>query len=233
MRTRFAGLHPGQTKNGQDRKINAGAGLQAIRWLGCRNRPTSLCARSDAADTVLRNSLHACACARLPDDERELLLAAIVPAKPLPKERARVGTYAALLVLAAKKKARPTEGDLFDAACSMNRFGEPLLDQIAVGWTFYGVRDAIAVTQEAVMAAVMGEIMASPDGGLAGVAREQVVGGLIERVEEHDSALRDLGLLSAAESVGDMLGRCVIKIRSVCKGPAARQGKECDERLLR
>ena len=65
VRTRFAGLHPGQTKNGQDRKLNAGAGLQPIRGLGCRNRPTSLCARSDAADTVLRNSLHACACARL------------------------------------------------------------------------------------------------------------------------------------------------------------------------
>ncbi|MGB9577812.1 MAG: hypothetical protein ACPL3S_00930 [Halothiobacillaceae bacterium] len=138
---------------------------------------------------------------QIPDDERELLLAAIVPAKPLPKERARVGTYAALLALAAKKKARPTEGDLFDAACSMNRFDEPLLDQIAVGWTFYSVRDAIAVTQEAVLAAVMGEIMASTEGGLAGVAREQVVRALMERVEEHDAALRDLGLLSAAESV--------------------------------
>ena len=141
---------------------------------------------------------------QIPDDERELLLAAIVPAKPLPKERARVGTYAALLSLAAKKKARPTEGDLFDTACSMNRFGEPLLDQVAVGWTFYGVRDAIAVTQEAVMAAVMDEIMASPEGGLAGVAREQVVGALMERVEEHDTALRDLGLLSAAESVASL-----------------------------
>ena len=64
VRTRFAGLHPGQTKNGQDRKLNAGAGLQPIRWLGCRNRPTSLCAPSDAADTFLRNSPHACACAR-------------------------------------------------------------------------------------------------------------------------------------------------------------------------
>ena len=64
MRTWFAGLHPGQTKNGQDRKLNAGAGLQPIRWLGCRNRPTSLCAPSDAADTFLRNSPHACACAR-------------------------------------------------------------------------------------------------------------------------------------------------------------------------
>jgi hypothetical protein len=106
--------------------------------------------------------------------------------------------------LAAKKKARPTEGDLFDAACSMNSFDEPLLDNVAVGWTFYGVRDAIAVTQEAVMAAVMDEIMASPDGGLAGVAREQIVGALTERVEEHDSAMRDLGLLSAAESVASL-----------------------------
>lgn len=141
---------------------------------------------------------------QIPDDERELLLAAIVPTKPLPKERARVSTYAALLALAAKKKARPTEGDLFDAACSMNSFDEPLLDNVAVGWTFYGVRDAIAVTQEAVMAAVMDEIMASPDGGLAGVAREQIVGALTERVEEHDSAMRDLGLLSAAESVASL-----------------------------
>lgn len=150
---------------------------------------------------------------QIPDDERELLLAAIVPAKPLPKERARIGTYAALLALAARMKARPTESDLFDSACSMNRFGEPLLDQMAVGWTFYCVRDAIAVTQEAVMAAVMDEIMASPEGGLAGVARESVVGALMERVEEHDIALRDLGLLGAAESVASLsfreLQRCI------------------------
>ena len=65
VRTGFAGLHPGQTKNGQDRKLNAGAGLQPARWLGCRNRPTSLCARSDASDTAPRNYLYACACACL------------------------------------------------------------------------------------------------------------------------------------------------------------------------
>lgn len=49
---RFA---PQPRENGQDRKLNAGAGLQPIRWLGCRNRPTSLCARSDASDTSCRN----------------------------------------------------------------------------------------------------------------------------------------------------------------------------------
>ena len=141
---------------------------------------------------------------QIPDDERELLLAAIVPSKPLLTERARIGTYAALLVLATKMKTRPTESDLFDTACSMSSFSEQLLDQVAAGWTSYCVRDAIAVTQEAVLAAVMDEIMASPDGGLAGVARDVVVGALMERIEEHDSALRDLGLLSAAESVASL-----------------------------
>lgn len=163
---------------------------------------------------------------QIPDDERELLLAAIVPAQPRPQERARVGTYAALLALAASKKARPTEGDLFDAACSMHRFGEPLLDQVAVGWTFYGVRDAIAVTQEAVLAAVMDEIMTNPDGGLTGVAREQIVRALMERVEEHDAALRDLGLLGAAESVVALSFRDVqrrIDAR-VCADSVSRHG---------
>ena len=42
-------------ENGQGRKLNAGAGLQPIRWLGCRNRPTSLCTPSDASDTGCRN----------------------------------------------------------------------------------------------------------------------------------------------------------------------------------
>lgn len=163
----------------------------------------SLLSKSDLADASIDDLRELGAVARIdqiPDEERELLVAAIVPAKPLTKERARIGTYAALLALASQLKARPAESDLFDAACSMARFGEPILDRVADGWTSYCVRDAIAVTQEAVMAAVMDEIMASPDGGLAGVDRDSIIAGLMERVEEHDSALRDLGLLNSGES---------------------------------
>lgn len=54
---RFA---PWLHEHGQGRKPSAGNGLQPILWLGCRNRPTSLCARSDASDTAPRNSLYAC-----------------------------------------------------------------------------------------------------------------------------------------------------------------------------
>ncbi len=141
---------------------------------------------------------------RIPDDERTQLLAAIIPSQPLPHERNRIGTYASLLALASKLKTRPSESDLLNSACSMGRFGEPLLDQIADGWTTYCVRDSIAVTQEAVLATIMDEIQAAPDGGLAGVEQSRIIGALLERVEEHSTALRDLELLNDGESVSDL-----------------------------
>lgn len=146
---------------------------------------------------------------RIPDDERELLLAAIMPAEPRPTERNRIRTYAALLALASQQKSVPSEGKFFDLACSPGRFGEPLVDQVADGWATYCVRDAIAVTQEGVLAAVMGEVLGQPDGGLFGVERNVVIEALMERVEEHDSALRDLRLLSSGESVADLTFRAL------------------------
>ena len=146
---------------------------------------------------------------RIPDDERELLLAAIMPAVPRPTERNRIRTYAALLLLASQQKSAPSEGKFFDVACSPGRFGEPLVDQVADGWATYCVRDAIAVTQEGVLAAVMGEVLGQPDGGLSGVDRNVVIEALMERVEEHDSALRDLSLLSSGESVADLTFRAL------------------------
>lgn len=141
---------------------------------------------------------------KIPDDERGALLACIVPTNPRGQERERIATYMALLTLAEKQKARPSEQDLFEAACSKRRFGEAPLDQVADGWTMYCVRDAIAVTQESVLSAVMTEITMSPDKGLTGVEASAVIESLMERVEEHSAALRDLGVLSATESVTDL-----------------------------
>jgi hypothetical protein len=146
---------------------------------------------------------------RIPDNERELLLAAIMPAEPRPTEWNRIRTYAALLALASQQKSAPSEGEFFDVACSPGRFGEPLVDQVADGWVTYCVRDAIAVTQESVLAAVMGEVLSQPDGGLSGVDRNVVIEALMARVEEHDSALRDLSLLSFGESVADLTFRAL------------------------
>jgi hypothetical protein len=82
---------------------------------------------------------------RIPDAERETLVTALLPDAPLPQERPRMGTYAALLTLAQAKGALPTETDLFGAACSQKRFGQKALDHAADGWLTYCVRDAIAV----------------------------------------------------------------------------------------
>lgn len=141
---------------------------------------------------------------QIPDDEREDLIAAIVPARPLQRERQRIGTYAALLALAQRMKAPPTEADLFDAACSIGRFDEPTLDHVADGWMTYCVRDSIAVTQEAVLAAVMDEITTGPDSGLTGVGRVTVIASLMERVDEHADGLRALDLLDVSEGVSDL-----------------------------
>lgn len=141
---------------------------------------------------------------QIPDDERDAILAAVVPTAPRTQERPRVATYMALLTLADTLGARPSEQHVFDAACSKRRFGEPALDQAADGWLTYCVRDVIAVTQEAVLSQVMTELTASPDRGLSGMASSAVVTSLMERVEEHSDALRELGLLSAAESVSSI-----------------------------
>lgn len=160
---------------------------------------------------------------QIPDEERELLLAAIMPSSPRPTERNRIRTYAALLALAAQQKLAPSEGKFFDAACSPERFGEPLVDQVADGWVTYCVRDAIAVTQEGVLAAVMSEVLGQPDGGLSGVERRVVIEALMERIGEHDSALRDLNLLSPNESVADLTFRVLedrLRLRLMVPGTA-------------
>lgn len=140
----------------------------------------------------------------IPNDERDALLASIIPTQPRRREIARVATYVALLTLANTLEACPAERDLFDAACSKRRFGEPTLDHVANGWLKYCIRDAIAVTQEAVLSAVMTEITTKPDDGRSGIESSAVIASLMERVEEHSAALRDLGVLSTSESVTDL-----------------------------
>lgn len=144
---------------------------------------------------------------RIPDAEREALVAALLPDAPLPQERARMGSYAALLTLAKAKGALPTETDLFNAACSQKRFGQKVLDHAADGWLTYCIRDAIAVSLEATLAAVMNEIVLGPEDGRLGVESSRIIAELLARVDEHDLPLRGLKLLGNAESITDLTFR--------------------------
>lgn len=141
---------------------------------------------------------------QIPNAEQEALIAVVIPEKPLPKERNRIGTYASILTLAKQKGALPVEPDLFNAACTLKRFGEPLLDHIADGWLTYCVRDAIAVSHEAALAALMNEVALGTQTGQLGVDSSMVVGELMARIEEHNAPLRGLKLLAAGESVLDL-----------------------------
>jgi len=160
------------------------------------------------------------------DDERQALLASILPRLPRPRERVRIATYAALLSLAGALSRVPREQDLFDAACSKRRFGERLLDQAADGWVTYCVRDAIAVTQEGVLSAVMTELTGSADEGLSGAEAGTLIASLMERVEDHGIALRNLGLLGASESVAGLSFRQLRQRieEKVSAGKETRQG---------
>lgn len=140
---------------------------------------------------------------QIPPDEREALLASIIPSEPFAGELPRIATYTSLLSLAEELGAPPSETDIFDAACSKRRFGDALLDHAADGWAMYCVRDDLSVTQESVLSAVMAEVTASAEGNRSGVQAASVIEALMERVEEHSQPLRDLGIATADESVED------------------------------
>ena len=141
---------------------------------------------------------------KIPEEEREALVAAIIPTKPKPSELNRVATYTALLRLSKEKGALATESDLFKAACSHKRFGDSLLDQAADGWLTYCVRDLIAVSQEAVLGAVLSELNLGTDENRHGVEGRAIISELLSRAEEQNAPMREFGLLSSEESVKDI-----------------------------
>jgi hypothetical protein len=141
---------------------------------------------------------------KIPDEEREALVAAIIPMKPKPSELNRVATYTALLRLSKEKGALATESDLFKAACSHKRFGDSLLDQAADGWLTYCVRDLIAVSQAAVLGAVLGELNLGTNENQLGIEGRAIISELLSRAEEHNAPMREFGLLNSEESVKDI-----------------------------
>ena len=72
------------------------------------------------------------------------------------------------------------------------------------GWVEYMVRDLLAVTHEAVFEAVMRQIdIASAERGAPALAAD-VVAALLNETDEHNVMLRQLGLLSARDSIDKM-----------------------------
>jgi hypothetical protein len=136
--------------------------------------------------------------------ERELLIAAILPAEPRPDERPRLATFTALLFLAVRLRRPPNEKDLFNAALLHDEALPAELHNILDGWVRYCVRDLIAIAHEAVLREVIRVLeVLQPDYG-ASIPGNEVISDLVQRVDDHRAVFRELGLLDSDESFLDL-----------------------------
>ncbi len=133
----------------------------------------------------------------IPDAERDALLAALLPERPETTDLSRMATYAALLSLAGEMEegsGRLQEMRLFAEAVAVERTTPEILHDVLDRWALYTVRDAIAVTAEYALAAIVGTLDRLDEEGI-GVRDDLVVRRLLEESgDDQIGALRELGL---------------------------------------
>jgi hypothetical protein len=165
--------------------------------------------RRPSLDSVSRQKLEELAeslsLERIPRDERNILIDAIMPVKPVDDaERNRLANYSLLLWLTQNNEAGVGESDVFAAAREVPRGLPDCLHAILDSWLEYIIRDVLAVTHEAVFGAVLRQIdVASAARGGPALAAD-VVATLLDDADEHNGILRKCGLLRQNESVSAM-----------------------------
>jgi hypothetical protein len=160
------------------------------------------------------------------DDERRALLRAVIPENPKPDDRPRIATYGLLLALAGLDSNAPlNEEHLFDDAVRPERMSPPPLHEVLDGWLLYAVRDAIAVTAEASLEAIVRKLSELDPLG-AGIVDEFLVRHLVEdSAGEQSSTLRELGLGSGAEDLSVLTYRELVnRVREATVAIAAESG---------
>ena len=134
----------------------------------------------------------------LPTREKVILIDALFPTNPIDNaEGRRIAILALLLWLSARKHTWIDQIDLFDAARELPDAFRTALD----GWLDYQIRDVIAVTHETVMDAVMAEVDSLLARRRAPALASDVVATLLSATDEHNDALRLIGLLADGETV--------------------------------
>ena len=140
----------------------------------------------------------ACTIAELLDDERQLLIDAIMPEKPSRDAVERVRSCALLLYLSRQGSTEHsnrllTEAELMRAARLPGQTFPAVLRPSLDGWLIYQVRDCLAVVHEAALGEVVSFLNAegrSPGGLLAG----EVIGQLLADGPPFRRLWTDLGL---------------------------------------
>lgn len=134
--------------------------------------------------------------------ERDALVDAVLPAAPLDAEIPRVGTYALLLEMGQRLERAPTKAEVLRIAIAaeagLDSCYQPCLD----GWARFLVRDMLAVTHEAVLAAVTNELERRSRSGLS-LDADETITALLEREDELVQPLKALGALPTHGSSRD------------------------------
>ncbi len=149
----------------------------------------------------------------VPEVERELLIDAVIPKKPIDQaEIYRIATYSLLLQLSSKKKTKPKPSDVFmasiDPAANLPEFLQSVLD----GWLLFTVRDMLAIVHEAVLEWVVN--LLPTDKKKYTTTCTEIITQLLSHKKEINSTLKEYGLLKTNESYMDL---CYKDIVSRCK----------------
>ena len=200
-------------------------GLLLANCFGDRIRKTDFVrrlAKKPAAKTVLRSELEELgplvAVNELPSAERDIITNALIPPEPLPKEIPRLASYALMLYSAKEESAAPTEDVIFSYAHLPTRQLPDIFRKTLDGWLQYLARDLIAVTHEAVLAAVVSEAYQLSRTQKGPVKSDLVIRSLLENVALQNNALRDLGLLTEKETYVDLRFRGLVdRVNAACK----------------
>lgn len=180
-------------------------------------------AKKPRLDTVLRSDLEEIAkdvsLAAIPRGERDILIDVLLPIQPIDgAEKRRLANYTFLLWLGAQKQALVQEEDVFEAAQVVPEKLPGCLSQVADGWLEYVIRDMLAVTHEAVFAAVMRQIDRMSKDRQSPAVSTEVLSVLVSDPTEQDEVLRELRVLKDGESVSTVSFRTVReRVRRLCK----------------
>lgn len=152
------------------------------------------------------------AVATIPRGERDILIDAVVPSKPIDAaERRRLRNYALLLWLAQTKEGPVEEDDVFEVARRPPEGLPSCLAATVDGWLAYLVRDCLAVCHEAVFGAVMRRVDRDHAIRNAPALANEVVAALVASAPEKDDALRQFRILKKGETIEGLSFRTVLE----------------------
>lgn len=150
--------------------------------------------------------------------ERELLIDAILPPKPLPGEFARLAAYCNLLHLCHTPGAHPLEEeDVFRAAIVAADSSPPELSGVADGWLRFLIRDLLTAVHERAVAVVLDVLRMSPERTLA---IEQTLAQLSHL--DPQAVLAEIGL--PALRTDSPISELVAAVRARCTPQRVRSG---------